>query len=43
MESWYQDIVEEKGYLIEIQDLFGPNPGAQEEPPLVILEGLLGV
>ena len=43
MESWYQDIVEEKGYLIEIQDLFGPNIGTQKEPQLVIIEGAAGI
>uniref|UniRef100_A0A8C8UKM2 NACHT, LRR and PYD domains-containing protein 1a-like n=1 Tax=Peromyscus maniculatus bairdii TaxID=230844 RepID=A0A8C8UKM2_PERMB len=34
---------EERGHLIEIQDLFNPNPDTQEEPQLVILEGAAGI
>ncbi|MEJ1272390.1 hypothetical protein NN561_003240 [Cricetulus griseus] len=34
---------EERRYLIEIQDLFNPNPDTQEEPQLVILEGAAGI
>ncbi|XP_055461418.1 NACHT, LRR and PYD domains-containing protein 1b allele 4-like, partial [Psammomys obesus] len=33
---------EEKGRLIEMQDLFAPSPGTQEEPQLVILYGAAG-
>ncbi|OBS72362.1 hypothetical protein A6R68_13063 [Neotoma lepida] len=32
-----------RGHLIQIQDLFNPNPDTQEEPQLVILEGIAGI
>ncbi|XP_052614174.1 NACHT, LRR and PYD domains-containing protein 1a-like [Peromyscus californicus insignis] len=41
--SWHQCVAEERGHLIEIQDLFKPNPDTQEEPQLVILEGAAGI
>ncbi|XP_027282656.1 NACHT, LRR and PYD domains-containing protein 1a isoform X5 [Cricetulus griseus] len=34
---------EEKGHLIEMEDLFNPNLDTQEEPQLVILEGAAGI
>ncbi|XP_040604986.1 NACHT, LRR and PYD domains-containing protein 1a isoform X2 [Mesocricetus auratus] len=34
---------EDRGYLIEIQDLFNPSPDTQEEPQLVILQGAAGI
>ncbi|XP_055469094.1 NACHT, LRR and PYD domains-containing protein 1a-like [Psammomys obesus] len=40
--SWHQYGPEEKGHLIESQDLFSPSPGTQEEPQLVILYGAAG-
>ncbi|KAM6174580.1 LOW QUALITY PROTEIN: NACHT, LRR and PYD domains-containing protein 1-like [Erethizon dorsatum] len=42
-ESCYHDTVEERGHLIEIQDLFGPAPCTQEEPHIVILYGAAGI
>ncbi|XP_037057883.1 NACHT, LRR and PYD domains-containing protein 1a-like, partial [Peromyscus leucopus] len=42
-ESWHQCVAEERGHLIEIQDLFRPSPDTQEEPQLVILEGAAGI
>uniref|UniRef100_A0A8D2JI06 NLR family pyrin domain containing 1 n=1 Tax=Sciurus vulgaris TaxID=55149 RepID=A0A8D2JI06_SCIVU len=41
--SWHHDVVEEKGHLIEISELFGPDPGIQEEPHTVILHGAAGI
>ncbi|XP_059125467.1 NACHT, LRR and PYD domains-containing protein 1a-like [Peromyscus eremicus] len=41
--SCHQYVAEEKGHLIEIQDLFHPSPDMQEEPQLVILEGAAGI
>ncbi|XP_023579180.1 NACHT, LRR and PYD domains-containing protein 1-like [Octodon degus] len=41
-ESWIYDSVVDQGDLIEIQDLFGPGPGTQEEPHTVILYGAAG-
>ncbi|XP_036053557.1 NACHT, LRR and PYD domains-containing protein 1b allele 4-like isoform X2 [Onychomys torridus] len=41
--SWSKGKGEERGHLIEIQDLFNPNPDTQEEPQLVILEGVAGI
>ncbi|XP_060220988.1 NACHT, LRR and PYD domains-containing protein 1a-like [Meriones unguiculatus] len=40
--SWHQYGPEEKERLIEIQDLFAPSLGTQEEPQLVILYGAAG-
>nr|ABI18118.1 NACHT-, LRR-, and PYD-containing protein 1 paralog b [Mus spretus] len=40
--SWYS-CEEERGHMIEIQDLFGPNIGTQKEPQLVIIEGAAGI
>ncbi|OBS72361.1 hypothetical protein A6R68_13062, partial [Neotoma lepida] len=42
-ESWNQCVAEERGHLIEIQDLFHSSPDTQEEPQLVILEGAAGI
>ncbi|XP_036054168.1 NACHT, LRR and PYD domains-containing protein 1a-like isoform X2 [Onychomys torridus] len=42
-ESWHQCVAEERGHLIEIQDLFCPKPDSQEEAQLVILEGAAGI
>ncbi|XP_027282659.1 NACHT, LRR and PYD domains-containing protein 1a-like isoform X2 [Cricetulus griseus] len=41
--SWHKSKGEERGHLIEIQDLFHPIPDTQEEPQLVILEGAAGI
>ncbi|XP_047400857.1 NACHT, LRR and PYD domains-containing protein 1 isoform X2 [Sciurus carolinensis] len=41
--SWHHDVVEEQGHLIEISELFGPDPGIQEEPHTVILHGAAGI
>uniref|UniRef100_A0A8C8UB05 NACHT, LRR and PYD domains-containing protein 1a-like n=1 Tax=Peromyscus maniculatus bairdii TaxID=230844 RepID=A0A8C8UB05_PERMB len=41
--SWHQCVAEERGHLIEIQDLFHPSPDRQEEPQLVILQGAAGI
>ncbi|XP_037665898.1 NACHT, LRR and PYD domains-containing protein 1-like isoform X2 [Choloepus didactylus] len=41
--SWPQDMLEEQGHLIEVQDLFGPALGIQEEAPTVILLGAAGI
>ncbi|XP_052614175.1 NACHT, LRR and PYD domains-containing protein 1a-like [Peromyscus californicus insignis] len=41
--SCHQYVAEEKGHLIEIQDIFHPSPDMQEEPQLVILEGAAGI
>ncbi|XP_052052607.1 NACHT, LRR and PYD domains-containing protein 1a allele 3-like isoform X2 [Apodemus sylvaticus] len=41
--SWHPCVPEEGGHVIEIQDLFGPNIGTQEEPQLVIIEGAPGI
>ncbi|XP_060219353.1 NACHT, LRR and PYD domains-containing protein 1a-like isoform X2 [Meriones unguiculatus] len=40
--SWHQYGPEEKGRLIEIQDIFAPNPDIQKKPQLVILYGAAG-
>ncbi|XP_076398933.1 NACHT, LRR and PYD domains-containing protein 1a-like [Peromyscus maniculatus bairdii] len=40
---WRKSKPEERGHLIEIQELFYPNPDTQEEPQLVILEGAAGI
>ncbi|XP_055449960.1 NACHT, LRR and PYD domains-containing protein 1a-like, partial [Psammomys obesus] len=40
--SRHQYRVEEKGRLIEMQDLFAPSQGNQEEPQLIILYGAAG-
>ncbi|XP_076398921.1 NACHT, LRR and PYD domains-containing protein 1a-like isoform X2 [Peromyscus maniculatus bairdii] len=42
-ESWHECVAEERGHLIEIQDLFCPKPDAQEAAQLVILEGAAGI
>ncbi|XP_038521110.1 NACHT, LRR and PYD domains-containing protein 1 isoform X2 [Canis lupus familiaris] len=34
---------EKQGHLIEVEDLFGPGLGAQEEPQTVILHGVAGI
>ncbi|KAF7477845.1 hypothetical protein GHT09_011079 [Marmota monax] len=41
--SWHRDVVEEQGHLIEIRELFGPGPGFQKEPHIVILHGAPGI
>ncbi|XP_029783835.1 NACHT, LRR and PYD domains-containing protein 1 isoform X2 [Suricata suricatta] len=41
--SWHHGTVEKQGHLIEVKDLFGPVPGAQEEPHTVVLLGDAGV
>ncbi|XP_050018536.1 NACHT, LRR and PYD domains-containing protein 1a allele 5-like isoform X2 [Alexandromys fortis] len=41
--SWYQCVAEKRGHLIEIQDLFRPNPDTQETPQLVVLQGAAGI
>ncbi|XP_031209600.1 NACHT, LRR and PYD domains-containing protein 1b allele 2-like [Mastomys coucha] len=41
--SWYPQVPEEGGHMIEIQDLFGPNIGTQKESQLVIIEGAAGI
>ncbi|XP_059126646.1 NACHT, LRR and PYD domains-containing protein 1a-like [Peromyscus eremicus] len=41
--SWHKCRREQRGLLIEIQDLFKPNLDTQEEPQLVILEGAAGI
>ncbi|XP_038183814.1 NACHT, LRR and PYD domains-containing protein 1a-like [Arvicola amphibius] len=38
----HQDI-KDRGHPIAIQDLFGPSPGSQKKPQLVILEGAAGI
>ncbi|XP_052614069.1 NACHT, LRR and PYD domains-containing protein 1a-like [Peromyscus californicus insignis] len=40
---WRKSKPEERGHLIEIQELFYPNPDTQEEPQLVVLEGAAGI
>nr|XP_020017078.1 NACHT, LRR and PYD domains-containing protein 1-like isoform X3 [Castor canadensis] len=42
-ESCHQDEVQERGHLIEIQDMFDPSPGTQEEPQIVVLHGTAGI
>ncbi|XP_076398919.1 NACHT, LRR and PYD domains-containing protein 1a-like isoform X6 [Peromyscus maniculatus bairdii] len=42
-ESWHQCVAEERGHLIEIQDLFHPSRDMQEEPQVVVLEGAAGI
>ncbi|KAL1780009.1 NACHT, LRR and PYD domains-containing protein 1a-like [Sigmodon hispidus] len=39
----YEGKGDERGRLIEIQNLFDPNPDTQQEPQLVILEGAAGI
>nr|XP_048304573.1 NACHT, LRR and PYD domains-containing protein 1a-like isoform X5 [Myodes glareolus] len=41
-EAWHKYKGEERGHLIEIQDLFCPSPDTQKEPQLVVLEGAAG-
>nr|XP_048304559.1 NACHT, LRR and PYD domains-containing protein 1a-like isoform X2 [Myodes glareolus] len=41
-EGGHQDI-KDRGHPIVIQDLFGPSPGSQKKPQLVILEGAAGI
>ncbi|XP_021033301.1 NACHT, LRR and PYD domains-containing protein 1a-like isoform X2 [Mus caroli] len=41
--SWYSCEEEERGHMIEIQDLFGPNRGTHKRPQLVIIEGAAGI
>ncbi|XP_075847918.1 NACHT, LRR and PYD domains-containing protein 1a-like isoform X3 [Microtus pennsylvanicus] len=41
-ERWHKYKREERGHLIEIQNLFCPSPGTQKEPQLVVLEGAAG-
>nr|AAZ40529.1 NACHT-, LRR-, and PYD-containing protein 1 paralog b splice variant 2 [Mus musculus] len=41
--SWYSCEEEERGHMIEIQDLFGPNRGTHKKPQLVIIEGAAGI
>uniref|UniRef100_I3MJM1 NLR family pyrin domain containing 1 n=1 Tax=Ictidomys tridecemlineatus TaxID=43179 RepID=I3MJM1_ICTTR len=41
--SWHRNAVEEQGHLIEIRELFGPGPGFQKEPHIVILHGAPGI
>uniref|UniRef100_A0A8C8UGI1 NACHT, LRR and PYD domains-containing protein 1a-like n=1 Tax=Peromyscus maniculatus bairdii TaxID=230844 RepID=A0A8C8UGI1_PERMB len=41
--SWHKCRREERGHLIEIRDLFKPNPDTQKKPQLVILEGAAGI
>ncbi|XP_037056951.1 NACHT, LRR and PYD domains-containing protein 1a-like [Peromyscus leucopus] len=41
--SWCKCKGEERGHLIEIQDLFNPYLDTQEKPQLVILEGAAGI
>ncbi|OBS72365.1 hypothetical protein A6R68_13066, partial [Neotoma lepida] len=41
--SWNQCVAKKRGHLIEIQDLFHPSLDSQEEPQLVILEGVAGI
>ncbi|XP_013202499.1 NACHT, LRR and PYD domains-containing protein 1a-like [Microtus ochrogaster] len=40
--SWHKYKEEERGHLIEIQDLFCPSQEIQKEPQLVVLEGAAG-
>lgn len=40
--SWHHGAVQKQGHLIELKDLFGPGPGAQEEPRRVVLHGAAG-
>ncbi|CAO2644016.1 NACHT, LRR and PYD domains-containing protein 1b allele 5, partial [Lemmus lemmus] len=41
--SWNQCVTEKRGHLIEIQDLFHPNPDTQKTPQLVVLQGTAGI
>nr|XP_048304586.1 NACHT, LRR and PYD domains-containing protein 1a-like isoform X2 [Myodes glareolus] len=41
--SWRKYKGEERGHLIEIQDLFCPSQDIQKEPQLVVLEGVAGI
>ncbi|XP_075797925.1 NACHT, LRR and PYD domains-containing protein 1a-like [Microtus pennsylvanicus] len=41
-ERWHKYKEEERGYLIEIQNLFCPSLDTQKEPQLVVLEGAAG-
>uniref|UniRef100_A0A8C8W2Q8 NACHT, LRR and PYD domains-containing protein 1a-like n=1 Tax=Peromyscus maniculatus bairdii TaxID=230844 RepID=A0A8C8W2Q8_PERMB len=41
--SWHQCAAEEKGHLIEIQDLFAQSLDTKEESQLVVLEGAPGI
>ncbi|XP_008854199.1 NACHT, LRR and PYD domains-containing protein 1a-like [Nannospalax galili] len=43
LNSWIQDVKEERGRLIRMQDLLGPSPGSQKEPQVVIVEGAAGI
>ncbi|XP_050018839.1 NACHT, LRR and PYD domains-containing protein 1a-like [Alexandromys fortis] len=40
---WHKYKRDERGHLIEIQDLFCPSPDTQKEPQLVVLEGAAGI
>ncbi|KAK7800716.1 hypothetical protein U0070_011236 [Myodes glareolus] len=42
-ESLHKSKGGERRYLIEIQELFDPDPDTQEEPQLVVLEGAAGI
>uniref|UniRef100_A0A8C0W1V1 NACHT, LRR and PYD domains-containing protein 1 n=1 Tax=Castor canadensis TaxID=51338 RepID=A0A8C0W1V1_CASCN len=41
--SCHQDEVQERGHLIEIQDMFDSSPGTQEETQIVVLHGTAGI
>lgn len=42
-ESWHPCVPEERGHMIEIQDLFDPNLDTEKRPQLVIIEGAAGI
>ncbi|XP_076398906.1 NACHT, LRR and PYD domains-containing protein 1a-like isoform X3 [Peromyscus maniculatus bairdii] len=42
-ESWHECVAEERGHLIEIQDLFRSSPDTQKRPKLVVVEGVAGI
>ncbi|XP_031323734.2 NACHT, LRR and PYD domains-containing protein 1 isoform X3 [Camelus dromedarius] len=41
--SWHHGVIEERGHLIEVRDLFGPDPGTRDKPHTVILYGDAGI
>jgi NACHT/LRR/PYD domain-containing protein 1 len=41
--SWHQCVPEERGHMIEIQDLFGQNLNKQEKAQLVVIVGAAGI
>ncbi|XP_072796700.1 NACHT, LRR and PYD domains-containing protein 1 isoform X4 [Vicugna pacos] len=41
--SWHHGVIEERGRLIEVRDLFGPDPGTRDKPHTVILYGDAGI